>query len=82
MPALRERVEVFDDLVPLWRMFWQLSRRRRGPALLPLTEIVAAVDGLGISDTEERVDAIEMLLALDNAWLATAQELEKERARG
>lgn len=56
----------------VWRAFVILSRRRFvgfAPAPIPLSEMLAYVDGFGISEPQ-RSDYIYLLMAMDDEFLS------------
>lgn len=77
VPALENRPELFDDLVPVWQAFNQLhSGRQSGFGISPLrtSDILAYLKFRKIEDLE----FYELILTMDNEWLKWASNKQKQ----
>lgn len=65
-------MELNDDLAPIWELFNVLSMGRQrdfgGPLPLPLTEILAGLDLIGVLGEDERRDSVWLLRKMDEAF--------------
>lgn len=73
VPALSSRVELFEDLLPVWRAFALMRRRRQSSmAALPFSpsDVASIVELCAPPDPDARLAWFRWLSALDDAELA------------
>jgi len=73
VPAIENRPELFDDLIPIWQAFEQLhSGRQSGFGISPLrtSDILTYLNFRQIDDLE----FYELILAMDNEWCKWASD--------
>jgi len=81
VPALRERPELYDDLIYVWQAFLFLSCSRpigMGVGSIPIGEIESYCNFMQIYDFEERFEYLRLIKALDGEFLK-AQNKEHEQ---
>lgn len=80
--ALKNRPELFEDLTPVWNAFAGLHMTRPsgfGPCAVPMESIRVWLDLHEIHDLDDRVEFLELIQAMDAAWLAWANEKMKAK---
>ena len=80
--ALKERPEVHPLLHPVWRAWNTLHRHRSvGMSINPIAiaDIAGYLDIMGFTDTEVRVQWLELISALEDEYLAEYRLSEKNR---
>jgi len=82
-PALKSRPDLYDDLVDVWELFWQLHKSRQcgfGPSPLSVMDIKAATELYAVADP---VECYELIVSMDQEWLKWAsEEAEREHRQG
>lgn len=84
-PALDNREEIPDDLMPIWEAFLKLHAARPvgwGAAPLPVADIIAWLE-LHQIPTDDREEYYELISELDAAWLdcmrtKTSKEIKED----
>jgi len=76
--AILERPELYDDLQAVWSAFWFLNSSRpvgMSVGAIPLTEIFAYWDRLGVTlDEEDFGDKVRLIREMDMTYLADVRE--------
>jgi hypothetical protein len=72
VPALQNKPELDEFLIPYWKAFQVLSSSRQigmGIGAIPLTEIEAYMRIYGIEDQEEREDMVYLIGEMDRVFI-------------
>lgn len=71
--ALDRKVDLYDDLIPVWNAFMELSSGRHigmsGPSGLQVSDVVAWLDLAQITDSLSRGEWYRLIRALDETYL-------------
>lgn len=83
IPLLEKKPQVFDDLEPVWNAFHALHRQRPvGWSAEPLAvrDVLACLDLYGF-EGGDRLDAFELICAMDAVWLDHVRERSRNGRR-
>lgn len=73
--ALKNRVELFEDLVPVWDAFWFLSGSRTENGTIPVSEMVAYLrDVRGEKDKDALQEKVTLIRAIDLKFLELTRQ--------
>lgn len=83
--AFENKPELYEDSVPYWTAFLNLSVSRlfneMGPMPLAVSDIEAYLNIYGVCDIDRRIAYYEAVVALDNQWLKFQRENNKPNDR-
>jgi len=69
--AWQSRVELFDDVIPIWTAFSRLHKQRfgeMGPKRISLRDMMDWFEIHGITRTDERAHYARCIDAMDDVW--------------
>jgi hypothetical protein len=72
---LKEKPDLYDDLIPVWESFWFLRSSIENVKGIPLTESIAYWKNvIGINDQVLLSEKISLIHAMDSAFVEIAKE--------
>ncbi|BBK30587.1 hypothetical protein EDC65_1974 [Stella humosa] len=81
-PALASRPEIAPWADPYWRAFLDLSRERLPAGAIPLAAIRTWLDEEQVRDPVLRGEFRELVVALDQQWLAASRPADAGTVQG
>lgn len=85
VPALKDMPVLYEDLVPFWRAFNELSRTRpvgMGVGAIPMSEILAWLDLHEIGGFEDRIEYARWIGYLDSLFLEYQSKKQQQESTG
>lgn len=77
-PALDNRPELYEDLEWIWQGWQYLNQTRPStdpPSPLDIRAIATWLELRGVKDPDERLEAMELLVAMDMAYMSYLAEM-------